>query len=191
MKKVLVTYTTNAGTTAEVARVIGEEIEKGGAQVDVLPLEQIRDLSAYQSVVLGAPMILGWHRSAQAFLKDNQPALRQIPLALFLTCMNLTQTGETNVDGVPVFVDEKLAVPPKKPGRVSFKERYATVRRYVQPILKAAPQVRPVSVAVFGGRLDLYRLKWWQAIFVMLIIQAQPGERRNWEAIRTWAGGLQ
>jgi hypothetical protein len=33
-------------------------------------------------------------------------------------------------------------------------------------------------------------LKWWAVLFVMLIIQAPAGDRRNWEAIRTWAAGL-
>jgi hypothetical protein len=33
-------------------------------------------------------------------------------------------------------------------------------------------------------------MKWWQAPFVMFIIQAQPGDKRNWQAIETWAGGL-
>jgi flavodoxin len=33
MKKILVTYATNAGSTAEVALTIGEEIRKSGAQV--------------------------------------------------------------------------------------------------------------------------------------------------------------
>jgi menaquinone-dependent protoporphyrinogen IX oxidase len=190
MKKILVAYTTNSGTTADVARAIGEEITKTCAQVDVLPLEKITTLDGYNAVALGAPMIMGWHRGATAFLKKNQVALSKIPVALFVTCMSLTQTGETQVDGVPVMVDPTLPKPPKQPGRLSFKENYATVTNYLRPILKAAPQVKPVSVGFYGGRLDMYRLKWWQALFVMVIIQAAPGEKRNWDAIRAWARKL-
>jgi len=36
--------------------------------------------------------------------------------------MSLTRTGETNIQGIPVFVDEKLALPPQKEGRLSFKD---------------------------------------------------------------------
>jgi hypothetical protein len=43
---------------------------------------------------------------------------------------------------------------------------------------------------MFGGRLDYGRMKWWAVLFVMLIIQAPPGDRRNWPAIRSWAAGL-
>jgi menaquinone-dependent protoporphyrinogen oxidase len=190
MNKILVAYATNAGSTADVARTVGEELQKTGAQVDVLPLEQVTDLSSYQSVVLGAPVIMGWHPGATAFLKKNQPALSKVPVALFLTCVNLTQTDETSVDGVPVFVDEKLPTAPQNAGRLSPKERHTTVNNYVQPILKAAPAVKPVSVGVFGGRLDIDSLSIFQKLFVIVIIQAKSGEKRNWDAIRAWAGGL-
>ncbi|MBN1302988.1 MAG: flavodoxin domain-containing protein [Anaerolineales bacterium] len=188
--KALVAYATNTGTTMEVANAIGDEIKKNGVQVDVLPLEQVSDLSAYQAVVLGAPMIVGWHRSAAAFLKRNQPVLSSMPVALFITCMNLTRLDTTSVSGTPVTIDEKLAVRPQNPERLNAKERYTTLDHYIQPILRAAPAVKPVNIAIFGGRLDLYRLNFLQKLFVLLVIQAQPGDRRNWDAIRQWAGAL-
>lgn len=190
MKKILVAYGTNSGTTADVAKAIGEEIHKSGAQVEVLPLEAVKQVEGYDGVVLGAPMIMGWQRGAVGFLKKHQAALARVPVALFIMAMSLTQTGDTQVEGVPITVDPGLAKPPAREGRLSFKERYATVTNYLRPVLKAAPQVRPVQVGFFGGRLDMYRLKWWQALFVMVVIQAPPGERRNWEAIRGWAGKL-
>jgi menaquinone-dependent protoporphyrinogen IX oxidase len=41
MNKILVAYATFAGSTSEVARVVGEEIARSGAQVEVLPLDQV------------------------------------------------------------------------------------------------------------------------------------------------------
>jgi len=190
MKKALVTYATNSGTTADIARAIGEELHKRAAQVEVLPIEEVTGLEGYDAVALGGPMIMGWHRGAIAFLKRHQTELSKLPVALFIPCMALTQTSETQVDGVSVFIDPTLPQTPKQPGRLSLKERYTTTANYLRPILKAAPQVRPQQVGLFGGRLDIYRLKWWQALFVMAIIQAPPGEKRNWDAIRAWANGL-
>ena len=189
MNKILVTYATNAGTTAEVAKAVMEELQKSGSQVDILPIAEVKDIESYSSVVLGAPMILGWHRQALGFLKKNRSAFRHIPLAVFVTCMNLTKTGETVVQGVPVIVDEYLPKPPKNEGRLSFKERYSLVSNYLHPILNTCP-VKPVSVGVFAGRLDYSHMQWWAMIFVVLILQAQAGDRRNWEAIRLWAIGL-
>jgi hypothetical protein len=104
--------------------------------------------------------------------------------------MSLTQTGETSVGGVPVTVDEKLPKPPQKAGSLSFRERYARLSSYLTPILSATRPARPVSIGVFGGRLEYGRLKWWAVLFAMFVIQAPAGERRNWEAIRSWAAGL-
>lgn len=190
MKKILVTYATMSGSTAEVAQAIGEEIAGEGAQVDVLPLEKVIALPAYSGVVLGAPMIMGWHRSAIGFLKKNREALEQMPLAIFATAMSLTSNGETAVEGVPVCVDPILAKPPKNPQHPTLRENYTRVSRYASPILIAAAPARPVSVAFFGGKLDIYHLKPLAKLFVMLVVQAQPGDRRNWQAIRGWAGGL-
>jgi len=189
MGKILITYTTNAGSTAKVAQAVAAQLAKS-AEVETLPLDKVTSLEDYSAVVLGAPMILGWHRGAQAFLKRNQSVLSRVPLAIFITCMSLTRTGETSVNGVPLFVDEKLAIPPKKEGRLSFKERYSTVSNYLAPIFKSAPSVKPVSVAFFGGSLQYFNLQWWAALFALLIIQAAPGDKRNWQAIESWAGSL-
>lgn len=190
MKRILVAYATVSGSTAEVAQVLGEEIGKQGIETQVLPLDQVADLVPYSAVVVGAPMILGWHRSACAFVKAHRRALEHTPLALFATAMSLTATGEMAVKNVPVYVDQALAKPPRNPQHPTFRENYASISRYASPMLNAAGAARPVSIAFFGGRLDYYRLQPLARIFVMLIIQAQPGDRRNWEAIRSWAGSL-
>ncbi len=190
MKRILVAYATMAGSTVDVARAVGEEIAKSGVQVDVLPLGEVKDLEAYDGVVVGGPMIMGWHRAALGFLKKHRGAFQRIPLAVFVMGMSLTQTGETSVGGVPVYVDEKLPKPPEKEGRLTFRERYARLSSYIQPILTATRPVKPASIGFFGGRLEYGRLKWWAVLFVMVIIQAPAGDRRNWTAIRSWAAGL-
>lgn len=190
MNKILVAYATMAGSTAEVAQVVGEEISKAGLQVDILPLGEVKDLELYDGVVVGGPMIMGWHRSAIRFLKKNRSTLQHKPLAVFVLAMSLTQTGETSVDGLAVTIDENLPKPPQKAGRLSFREKYARLSNYLQPVLKAARPARPVSIGFFGGRLEYGRLKWWAVLFAMLIIQAPAGEKRNWPAIRAWATSL-
>ena len=190
MTKILVAYATMAGSTAEVARVVGEEIARSGAEVAVLPIEAVAGLDGYDGVVVGAPMIMGWHRAAAGFLRRHRVAFQHIPLAVFVLAKSLTRTAETSLRGVPIVIDDQLPQPPVNAGRLSFRERYAQVSNYVRPILANVRPAKPVSIALFGGRLEYGRLKWWAVLFAMLIIQAPAGDRRNWAAIRLWAAGL-
>jgi menaquinone-dependent protoporphyrinogen oxidase len=188
--KILVTYATLSGTTVDVAQAIGEEISKTGIQVDILPLEKVTNLEAYDGLVLGGPMIMGWHRSALGFLRKNRKQLSHIPFAIFVMALSLTRSSDKSLNGVPLCIDENLPKPPVKEGRLTFRERYANVANYARPILNAAGPTKPVNIAFFGGRLDYGRLAWWAVMFVMFIIQAPAGDRRNWPVIRAWAAGI-
>ncbi len=190
MKKTLIAYTTNSGSTEDIARKIAEELGKNGAPVDLARLEHVQDLTGYEVVLVGAPMILGWHRAARKFVKEHQVELSKAQVAFFAAAMSLTRPAELHIDGVPVYLDPGLAKAPARPGRLSFRENYALPVNYFQPVLKSAPQVKPASIAFFGGKLELFRLPLLQMLFVMLVVQAQPGDLRNWTAVREWAGDI-
>jgi menaquinone-dependent protoporphyrinogen IX oxidase len=191
IKKILIAYATNAGTTAEVAQAIGEEFAKDARfQVDVKLLDEVENFEPYLAAVIGAPMIFGWHRGARKFLRKHEDSLSRLPVAYFITAMNLTKTGETSLDGIPLSVDPVVAKPVKREGHLSFKERYSLPSNYLRPILKSAPKVKPVAVAFFGGKLAMYGMKWWQVLFVLIFIQTQQGGSHNMPFIREWAASL-
>ena len=190
MNTILVAYTTNAGTTEEVARVIAEELGRSGTTAEVRRLEEVTSLEPYSAVIIGAPMILGWHRKAVNFVKKHQQALSRMPVAYFITAMSLTYAGQERIGDVPLYVDSGLGKPPRNPNGLSLKERYTNVTNYASQPLKAAPQVTPISVGIFGGKLEMYRLKLLHALFVMLILRAPMGSLQNWTAVREWAGQL-
>jgi menaquinone-dependent protoporphyrinogen oxidase len=187
MKPILVAYCTNAGSTTDVAAAIGEELAKSGAQVDVRRIGDVGDLSTYAAVVVGGPLIWSaWHSEAVDFVRRQQPALCQMPVAYFITSLHLTQTAATQIDSVPVYLDPALATPPTRADRLSFAERHMTVDHYLAPILHQAPLVKPVSVGFFAGKLNYRTLTLPKRLFAQIVIR-KPGDFRNWPAIRTWA----
>jgi menaquinone-dependent protoporphyrinogen IX oxidase len=199
-RKILVAYATNAGSTEEVAQAVADGLRspvEGGAfadgpTVDVRRVEEVTTLDGYEAVIIGAPMILGWSRAAVNFIRCHSTALESKKVAYFCTMMALTaeDAADRTQSAPAIFIDPDLPAAPKNPGRLSFKERYATVKNYLRPVLAAAPQVKPLSVAFIGGKLELFRLKWWQMVFVMVVIGAAPGDRRNFETIRAWGASL-
>jgi menaquinone-dependent protoporphyrinogen IX oxidase len=189
-KKILVVYATNSGSTAEAAKMVGDELGKEGAPVEILPVEEVASVGAYFTVVVGAPMIMGWHRAAVRFIRKHHSELGRIPVAYFFTARSLTQLNETDFRGIPLAIDPTLAQPPRDPNHLSFRENYATVKNYLRPALNAARTVKPVSAAFFGGVLRMSGLKWWQTLFVLLVVQAKPGGEFNAPFIRAWAAGL-
>jgi menaquinone-dependent protoporphyrinogen oxidase len=190
MKPILVAYCTNAGSTTDVATAIDEELGRSSAQVDVRRIGDVGDLSTYAAVVVGGPLIWSaWHPEAVDFVRRQQRALSQLPVAYFITSLHLTQTARTQVEFVPVYLDPALATPPRRADRLSFTERHMTVDHYLAPVLQQAPLVKPVSVGFFAGKLDYRTLTLPKRLFAQIVIR-KPGDFRNWPAIRAWAAEM-
>jgi menaquinone-dependent protoporphyrinogen oxidase len=84
-KGVLVVYATKTGSTGETAQAIARELVSKGLDAEARPLEQAGDLSAYDGVVVGAPLNgMAWHPDALAFVRDNAAALSEKRVAYFL-----------------------------------------------------------------------------------------------------------
>jgi menaquinone-dependent protoporphyrinogen IX oxidase len=186
-KRVLVAYETNAGSTEEVARVIGETLASDGAAVEVRRLSDIKNVGAYDAAVIGAPVIVGWHRKAVKFVRRHQDDLSRMPVAYFITALHLTDIEMEDREGLHLITDPRLLIEPKNPEALSFKERHRSLDNYLKPVLKKAPRVRPVSIALFAGKLDYRAMKFPQMVFVMLLFAEKPRDYRNWEIIRGWA----
>jgi menaquinone-dependent protoporphyrinogen oxidase len=82
--RVLVTYGTRNGSTASIAEIIGSTLRRDGVDADVRSAEQVRSVTGYDAVVLGAALYTGrWHRHARRFARRYGKALRGCPVWLF------------------------------------------------------------------------------------------------------------
>jgi menaquinone-dependent protoporphyrinogen oxidase len=160
VNKVLIAYTTAAGSTAEVARAIGQEISGGNETVDVLKTKDVKDLSPYRAVVVGTGIRAGRvYRDTLVFLERHHLVLSQVPVAYFVVCMTMKDDTEENRCQVETYVDQMRG---------------------------KAPQVQPLEVGLFAGKMDFEVLP----LLLRLVVKAmksEEGDFRDWEAIREWA----
>jgi menaquinone-dependent protoporphyrinogen oxidase len=164
--KILVTYASRTGSTAGVAEAIGKILAEGGPQVDVLPMQEVKDLATYRAVVAGSA-IRGakWLPEAMQFVQTHREALASKPFAAFLVCMT-------------------LAMP-------SGEKYHSHVADMLQPVRAL---VRPVSEGLFAGILDISKVpsigdKIKFRLSVAMGVWSQ-GDHRDWNAIRAWAVDL-
>jgi menaquinone-dependent protoporphyrinogen oxidase len=82
--KILVTTASKHGSTADIARVIGERLATFGHDVHVLPTEAVEDVAPYDAVVLGSGVYAGhWLEPARRLAEREAAALATRPLWLF------------------------------------------------------------------------------------------------------------
>ncbi len=158
--KILVTYASKAGSTAEVGKAIAQSLTQRGAQVDLLPVGKVATLENYDQIVLGSAIRAAhWLPEALNFLKKNQPVLAQKPTSFFTVCLTLS-------DDTP--------------------ENRQVVEGYMAPIRQI---LEPASLGLFAGKMDPNRLNFVER-FIIKALKSPIGDFRNWEAIENWAKEL-
>jgi menaquinone-dependent protoporphyrinogen oxidase len=163
---ILVTYSSRTGSTAGVAEAIAETLRTHAAQVDVIPMQRVSDLTPYQAVVAGSAIQnRQWLPEAVQFVQTHRAELNQKPFALFSVCMTLAMKNSERF-------------------RPQISDWLAPVRRLVTP----------VSEGIFAGVLDIGkipsfgdRLKF--RLSVLFGVWSE-GDHRDWDAIRSWAEEL-
>jgi menaquinone-dependent protoporphyrinogen oxidase len=164
--KILVTYASRAGSTAGVAEAIGKTLSECGAQVDVLPMNDVKDLSLYQAIVVGSAIRKSkWLPEATQFIQTHRSTLAQKPFAMFTVCITLA---------------------------MSNSEQYrSAVAGWVAPVRAL---VKPLSEGLFAGMFDFSKLPFnWDTLKLRATVALgvfPRGDRRDWNAIRLWANSL-
>ncbi|MFC7619422.1 flavodoxin domain-containing protein [Microlunatus sp. GCM10028923] len=84
MSRVLITYASRMGSTAEIARALGDQLIRRGVDAVVLPTDRVRSLTGFDAVVVGSAVYLRrWLPEALHWLKANAPELAERPTWLF------------------------------------------------------------------------------------------------------------
>jgi len=125
-KSILIAYATRFGSTQEVAEPIAATLRAAGLEVDIQPLQNVRQLDNYAAVVLGAAIYNArWHPDAHLFLSQHQNALSQQPVVIFtLGPLSSSEAAKRNS------------------------------RRQLDRELAKYPWLKPLAVEIFAGKYD-------------------------------------
>jgi len=164
--KILVTYASRTGTTAEVAEAIRRTLTESGAHVEVMPMQEVQDLSPYDAVIAGSAIRAArWLPEAVQFIRAHQSTLRHKPFAMYTVCITLA---------------------------MSNSEQYRQgVMAWTAPVRAI---VHPLSEGLFAGMIDFSKLPFnWETLKLRATVAMgifPRGDRRDWNAVRAWAESL-
>ena len=164
--KILVTYASRAGSTAEIAETIGKTLRQDGARVDVLPVKDVQDISPYRAVIVGSPIRSSkWLPEAMQFVQAHRSELARKPFATFTVSITLA---------------------------MSKGDQYRqAVTSWTAPVRAL---VKPLSEGLFPGLLDFTKLPLtFDTLKLRLVVALgifPKDDRRDWNAIRAWAESL-
>ncbi len=158
---VLVGYATRYGSTPEVADAVAATLRESGLAVDIQIARDVRTLTEYRAVVLGAPLFMfRWHKDARRFLSRHRKAIIKRPVAVFALGPTHDPYDEQEWQDSWSQLDKEL---------VKF------------------PWFKPVSCELFGGKYDPDKL----GFPINKLAGDEPAsDIRDWTAIRAWASGL-
>jgi menaquinone-dependent protoporphyrinogen oxidase len=159
-QRILVTYATRAGSTAEIAAAIGETLAARGFSVDVTPAKAQPALDGYAAVILGSPIRMGtWLPEVVRYVEAHQTALSTLPTALFTVHMQNAGDDETSR---------------------AARDGYLGA---IRPLLPNAENV------YFQGALDFSRLSLLDRL-ISKMVKAVESDQRDWDAIKRWAEAI-
>ena len=155
---ILLAYATSYGSTLEVAQTIAETLRSCGLEIDLQPAKQIKTLSEYSAVVLGAPLYMfRWHADAKKFLSRNHDTLASTPVSIF-------------------------ALGPFH----NKKDELTSAREQLDKELAKFSWLKPAAVEVFVGKFDPASLRFPYSL-IPALKNMPASDERDWEAIRAWA----
>ena len=155
--RILIAYASRTGVAAEYAQTIAQAPAFAADTVQVLKMQDVRDLDGFDAVILGSSVRFGqWLAEAQIFVENHQAALTQRPTAVF-TVHDLNRGDD----------------------EASRQQRKAYLLK-VRPLLQARCE------GFFVGRTEAARLNFFERLLTRMIPQ-EAGEPASPQALQAWA----
>lgn len=168
MSKIIIIYSTTDGHTRKICERLQQVIEKQGYQVVIVSVNDAAeiDLISFDKIVVGASIRYGKHsKQVYEFIKMHLQILDSKPNAFF-----------------------SVNVVARKPDK-----NQPETNPYLIKFLKQIPW-KPKKLAVFAGKIDYQRYKFWDRTMIRLIMWMTKGptdpkttiEFTNWNQVENF-----
>jgi len=163
-KKILIVVASKAGSTAEIAKFMSDELNKAGANSAVQTPDKVQHLTGYDAVIIGSPIYMGkWLSEARDFVENNQQILKKIPTAYFLSCLALTDPAKQKEIST-YLTNQRELVEPIMEGRFAGKMDYSKLSFFNRMMAKMVGTKE-------GDYRDWKAIKEWTLDFYLKIQQ--------------------
>lgn len=163
-KKILIAYDTVHGATSTIADKIGKVLCEQGFQVDLMLARKVKDVSSYDAILIGTPIYYGeFLPGIKSFLNKHQQSIAGKPHVLFVNCTYLKEDTE--------------------------EIRNKVMELWVNPMLEKFPEIKPLNIGLFGGKIlfsELYPVEY----FLMKLMKYEDGDFRDYDKIGAWAESM-
>ena len=168
MAKIIIIYSTTDGHTREISSYLMQIVEEHGNQVTLVSIDdgETVDLASYDKIVIGASIRYGKHSAkVYEFIKNNLWILENKSSAFF-----------------------SVNVVARKPEK-SLPETNPYLKKFLMQI-----SWKPKKLAVFAGKIDYKKYKFWDRSMIRLIMWMTKGptdpqanvEFTNWNQVKAF-----
>jgi menaquinone-dependent protoporphyrinogen oxidase len=161
-KKVLITYASKYGSTAEIAQKVTKVLKEKDLDTEYLSVNRVQNVSKYDAVIMGYATYMGkWMKEANNFIRTNKDELKNKSVWIF-------SSGPTD-EGDP--------------------EELVQDWRFPESLKPIILEIDPKDITVFHGKLDKEKLNFLQKGIINMV-GASYGDFRDWDLIEDWANGV-
>jgi menaquinone-dependent protoporphyrinogen oxidase len=160
MRRILVTYGSKHGSTAEIAEAIAHTFEEAGLTVDCIEAGTAKTVEPYDAVVVGSAVYMGrWRGDAARFLRKHANELAERPFWVFSS------------------------------GPVGKPAEDDSAARWIEPpkIIDRVERLHARGHVVFGGRVPEAGLAGRS---MARNTPPEYRDRRDWDEIHAWAAAI-
>ena len=157
-KHYLVAYSSKYGSTAGIAKAIGEAWHATGASVDVMAVSDVDGFSGYDGALIGSPIYAGaWRQDSLSLIETHQAVLQGMPVAYFAGCLRMASDDPQDIAAAQTYCDApaEILAPASAPG-------------------------------IFAAKVDRAQLNLVDKV-ILTVMRSNFGDHRRWDEIEQWA----